>query len=66
MIFPILKLFLGERLRKRIRIHAGSEEAVQKDMDNFGLTKDTLPSDLGGDIVLDHKKWLKERLAAGK
>lgn len=66
LVFPILKLFLGERLRKRIRIHSGSEEDVLKDLEKFGLTKDVLPSELGGDIVLDYQAWLASRLAAGK
>jgi hypothetical protein len=65
LIFPIVKLFLGERLRKRIRVHSGDKEHVRANLTKLGLAKDILPSDLGGEIVLDHKKWLQARAAKG-
>jgi hypothetical protein len=63
IVIPIFKIFLGNRLRKRIRVHSGSEQNVLKALEQFGLTKDVLPSDLGGNIVLDHEQWLADRLA---
>jgi CRAL/TRIO domain len=65
LIFPILKLFLGERLRKRIRVHSGDEEHVNASLVKLGLNNDILPSDLGGEVVLDFKNWLQERAAKG-
>lgn len=65
-IFPILKLFLGERLRKRIRVNAGSDEHVLQDLDKLGIPKSSVPTELGGEVVLDHQGWLKERQSAGK
>ena len=67
VVFPIIKLFLGERLRKRLRVHAGSQEHVLQHLEEkFGLTKDVLPSDIGGNIVLDHHQWLEDRALQGK
>ena len=66
IVFPIVKLIMGERLRKRFRVHAGSEKQVLETLAGSGLTKDHLPSEIGGDIVLDHTAWLDERKADGK
>lgn len=66
IIFLFLKLLMGERLRKRFRLHGGSKEHVLDRLAEVGLTKDTLPSEVGGDIILDHTTWLAERKAAGK
>mmetsp|Transcript_5051 Transcript_5051/g.14498 ORF Transcript_5051/g.14498 Transcript_5051/m.14498 type:complete len:207 (+) Transcript_5051:107-727(+) len=65
IVFPLLKLFLGDRLRKRIRVHSGDKEKVIDHLAHFGLTKDCIPSDLGGNIVLDNLGWLKERKDSG-
>ena len=65
ILFPIIKLFIGARLRKRIRVHSGSDQHVNQTLRNdFGL--EDVPEDLGGTVQLDHLAWLKERRAAGK
>jgi len=67
LIFPILKLFMGEKLRKRVNIHSGSDQHVLKRLASpYGLTKDVLPTDLGGDVLLDNDSWLQARKEEGK
>jgi len=61
LLFPILKIFLGERLQKRILVHAGSEENIRNNLGKYGLTKDQLPTELGGNISIDHEKFLKDQ-----
>ena len=61
IIWPIVKIFLGERLRKRVKMWSGSEEKVMDDLTKFGITPDMVPSDMGGKCVLDHTAWLQEQ-----
>jgi hypothetical protein len=65
IIWPFVSFFLGERLRKRVRVESGSNEKIMEKLANCGLTKDCVPSELGGNIVLDHKNWLLDRKASG-
>ena len=66
LIFPIMKILMGERLRKRIVVHGGSEEYVLKTLSKFSLTKDHLPVDLGGNIGPFYEDWLTSRRAMSK
>ena len=53
IVFPIMKLVAGDRIRKRVRLHSGTEEKVLQDLEGFGLGKEVLPSELGGEVVLE-------------
>jgi len=66
LLLPIMKLLMGERLRKRIKFHTGSTENVLNSLETYGLTKDVVPTDLGGNIAIDMEGWLEDRKAAGK
>mmetsp|Transcript_20944 Transcript_20944/g.45673 ORF Transcript_20944/g.45673 Transcript_20944/m.45673 type:complete len:317 (+) Transcript_20944:15-965(+) len=61
IVFPVIKFLLGKRLRQRIKVHAGSKEHVLERLAHFGIPKESVPSDLGGDVVLDQKAWLAKR-----
>ena len=61
VVFPIIKSLMGERLRKRIRLHAGPIERVQEELAKYGLPLSALPTDIGGEVVLNHEKWLAGR-----
>ena len=61
IIFPLVKVFMNERMKKRIQVHRGSDEKVLKALEKYGLTKDCLPTLLGGGIVLDPPVWLEKR-----
>jgi len=66
LLIPFVKMVMGERLRKRIRFHTGSNKDVQATLEPYGLTKEILPTELGGDVVLDIKAWIDARLKDGK
>lgn len=65
ILFPLIRLLLGARLRERIRVHTGSDEKVLASLNEFGIAKDSVPNELGGNIVLDHARWLEDRKAVG-
>lgn len=61
MIWPIFKIMLSKRMAKRIRFYFGSSNKVLKNLAECGLMKDVLPSEIGGNVVLDHDDWLEEQ-----
>jgi hypothetical protein len=63
VLFEVVKLVLGERLRKRIIVHSqwwNKGNDVQT-LGEYGFTKDYLPVDVGGKLKIDHLAWLKRR-----
>jgi len=65
VIFPLIKVIMPERMRKRLRVHSGSEEKVLEQLKKFGLDREVLPSDIGGDVILDMDGWLQESKKKG-
>lgn len=64
-LLPLIKFLVGHRLRHRFEIHSGSDERVLQSLSSYGLPRDRLPKEIGGEVVLDHEKWIKERRARG-
>eukprot|EP00985_Skeletonema_marinoi_P034650 scaffold44495_cov139-Skeletonema_marinoi.AAC.3 len=60
IIFPLIKVIMPDRMKKRIRVHSGSQEKVLDSLEKFGLERSVLPSDIGGDVILDTDGWLQE------
>jgi hypothetical protein len=66
IVSSVVMLFLGERLRKRVLAHSGSTEHVLNVLERkYSLTRDIVPTDMGGNLKLDIKRWLEERRASG-
>jgi hypothetical protein len=42
----------------------GSEEKVLKELEEVGMGREVLPSEIGGDVVLDNDGWMHERKMA--
>lgn len=66
IVLPIAKLFMTERTKKRLCIHFGSKESVCEKLQGYGMTKASIPQNLGGDAPLDICAWLDQRRAQGK
>lgn len=62
MVFPIIRIFLGERLRKRVLLHKGSmTDEVFTSLSSHGMDKSAIPTDIGGSLVYDPVDWFEER-----
>ena len=59
MVLPIVKMFMPERMQKRIRFH--SKNVIPTLTQDFGLTPDILPKEIGGTLDWNHAAWLEER-----
>ena len=55
-----MKLVMPERMRKRVKVHTGSTEKVLDHLNEFGLSREVLPSEIGGDVIIDTDAWLQE------
>jgi len=67
LIFPVVKVLMGSKLRKKIQLNSGSEEKVlEKFEQKFGMKRNDLPTELGGSLVLDQDQWLDERRRNGQ
>ena len=66
IVLPIAKMFMNERMRKRIQLFRGQDEAVLAELENkYGITKDMLPTQIGGKVKVQHKEWIKKRSESG-
>lgn len=65
IVFPIMKLVMPDRMRKRVKVHAGSEEKVLENLKGYGLGKEVLPSDIGGHVSMDTASWVQEMKSRG-
>mmetsp|Transcript_13074 Transcript_13074/g.30430 ORF Transcript_13074/g.30430 Transcript_13074/m.30430 type:complete len:173 (-) Transcript_13074:1121-1639(-) len=60
-VWPIVRAFLPDRVKKRVAVHGGTDEKLMQQLEKYKLTKEMLPTELGGTIELDHAKWVSER-----
>ena len=63
VMFRLGKIFMGE-LGTRMKIHRGTQEEILASLDSFGMSKNVVPTQLGGSVTLDHDQWIRERLVA--
>mmetsp|Transcript_3423 Transcript_3423/g.6585 ORF Transcript_3423/g.6585 Transcript_3423/m.6585 type:complete len:331 (+) Transcript_3423:247-1239(+) len=65
IVFPIMKVIMPDRMRKRVRVYGGSEAKILKELKEVGLGREVLPSEIGGDVILDTESWIQEMTSRG-
>ena len=63
VIFPALKFVLGKEMRLRFNTHYGTDAEVLLQLEAFGLHRSILPAELCGDVQLDFRQWIHQRLS---
>eukprot|EP00525_Craspedostauros_australis_P008589 CAMPEP_0198133176 /NCGR_PEP_ID=MMETSP1442-20131203/59429_1 /TAXON_ID= /ORGANISM="Craspedostauros australis, Strain CCMP3328" /LENGTH=290 /DNA_ID=CAMNT_0043794287 /DNA_START=673 /DNA_END=1545 /DNA_ORIENTATION=+ len=62
IVIHIIRWYFGTTLRKRLCLHTGSTNTIMHRLENdHGLDRSMLPSDLDGNLILDHVGWLRDR-----
>lgn len=61
VVFGVIRLFMHDRVKKRVVVHTGSEAKVLESLAKKGLSPNVLPVDIGGSVIMDQQKWLKSR-----
>jgi len=65
IVYSIAKVFVSDRMKKRILFHPGNDLKIRKALARYGLDESMIPSELGGEVVVDSKKWFNERRLSG-
>ena len=61
-VWSLLKWVMKSRTRKRVNMCVGSDEHICERLEReYNMSKDVLPSEIGGHVVLAHEAWLEER-----
>jgi hypothetical protein len=57
---------MSDRMKKRICMHAGKQDEVLEKLETkYGLTKEMLPTTVGGTYQVQHEKWAQKRSCSG-
>jgi len=66
IVIPFIKILMGEKLRKRIKIHTGKQKKVIEKLEGkYGIPQQNLPTEIGGGVILNQEEWLQRRQEIG-
>ena len=63
IIKPIVFAFMKKRIRSRNIIHDVPESDILDVLEDYGILKDRLPTEMGGDLTFSQSEWLANRRA---
>lgn len=66
IVLPIVKLFLSDRMKKRLLLHPKNKnKTLVILLGEYGIDATSVPTALGGMYALNRKGWLEDQKAAG-
>ena len=63
IIYPVMKRLTPKAIRLRSTLHYGTTNEVLLSLSGYCLPQDRVPTDLGGQLVVDTISWMANRLA---
>jgi hypothetical protein len=60
IVLPFILFCLGKNIRARLRLHTHPDTLV-KELQQFGLSSETLPTPMGGTFEFNSAVWKEER-----
>jgi hypothetical protein len=60
---PLVLTLMDARGRSRYKIHDIPENDAAVDLSSYGISKEMLPTEMGGSVVLDQQEWIANRRA---
>ena len=64
IIHPIVKRLMPKHVRLRVKMHHGTTSEVLQRLAEYNLTPDCIPTELGGNVILDMNQFLMDRMMA--
>jgi hypothetical protein len=64
VVKPVLNAVLDKRNRTRVLCHPVSELEILDVLAGYGIPKECLPSEMGGEIPFNQLEWMADRRAA--
>lgn len=61
-VVPVILALFGGDMRKRYKLHVGDEEKFLNELDEYGISVDVIPKDMGGKHPFEYEQWLEQRM----
>jgi hypothetical protein len=63
-LFPVINAILDHFMRSRVQVHDVSENDIVDALSEYGISREMLPTEMGGTVELNPTEWIAQRRAA--
>ena len=64
IVRPVMQALMDRRGRSRMVIHNGPQKEILDELSAYGILKDMLPTEMGGEVKFSQSEWIANRHAA--